>query len=130
MDRPGFEEALADHGQKSRGQAGAFDVFAAGPLDALRQAYHDGSTFLGYETTEADAKVIGIVEQGRLADSASTSPDGPPVALVLNRTPFYGESGGQVGDTGVIAGDGFRFEVEDTKKDHDVHPSHRPSRRW
>ena len=119
VDRSGFDSAVADHGQKSRGQTGSFDVFAAGPLDALRQAYHDGSTFLGYESTTADAKVIAILEQGRLADSAGVSEDGPPVALVLDQTPFYGESGGQVGDIGTITGAGFRFEVLDTKKDHD-----------
>ncbi len=49
---------------------------------------------------------------------------GPPIALILDRTPFYAESGGQVGDTGTIRGPGFVFTVEDTRKDHDfiLHP--------
>ena len=63
--------------------------------------------------------MIGILEQGQLAESAVPSETGPPIALVLDRTPFYAEAGGQVGDTGTIQGAGFVFQVEDTKRDHD-----------
>jgi alanyl-tRNA synthetase len=119
IDRPEFEAARSAHAATSRGSAEAADVFATGPLDTLKEAYHDGSEFLGYETTEADARVIGIVEQNRLAESATTGKTGPPIALVLDRTPFYGEAGGQVGDTGSVRGDGFLFHVEDTKRDND-----------
>src|SRR5205807_7440654 len=86
--------------------------------DTLRKSYHHGSEFLGYETTEADAKVIGILEQNRLADAAPAG-GGPPIALILDRTPFYGEAGGQVGDTGTIRGEEFAFQVTDTKREND-----------
>jgi alanyl-tRNA synthetase len=120
VDMPGFQACLEEHGRTSRGKAEAFDVFATGPLDTLREAYHHGSEFLGYQTTEfEDARVIGILEQNRLAESAGLSEGGPPVALVLDRTPFYGEAGGQVGDTGTIRGEGFVFQVDDTQRDHD-----------
>ncbi len=118
VDMAGFQECLAEHGRTSRGKTEAFDVFATGPLDTLGEAYHDGSQFLGYETTESESRIIGILEQGRLTETAGPGDGGPPIALVLDKTPFYGESGGQVGDVGTIEGDGFTFAVEDTQREH------------
>ena len=119
VDMAGFEKARERFARVSRGTTEAADVFKTGPLDTLKEVYHHGNEFLGYETTEAEGRVIGILEQGRLAETASAADGGPPIALVLDRTPFYGESGGQVGDVGTIRGEGFLFRVEDTKKDHD-----------
>ncbi|WP_165246428.1 alanine--tRNA ligase [Paludisphaera soli] len=119
VDQKGFEAARTKFAAVSRGTTEAADVFAVGPLDSLKEAYHRGSEFLGYAETEAKATVIGILEQGRLAETAEASPNGPPIALVLDRTPFYGESGGQVGDVGKIRGAGFSFRVDDTKKEND-----------
>jgi alanyl-tRNA synthetase len=121
VDRPGFDKAMEEFGEISRGTTEAAAVFATGPLDTLKESYHKGSEFLGYGTTEAKAHVIGILTQNRLTDSATVSVGnaGPPIILVLNRTPFYGESGGQVGDLGEIRGDRFVFHVNDTKKDND-----------
>lgn len=116
VDRPAFESELKQHAAISRGTTEAADVFAAGPLDTLKKEYRAGSEFVGYVTTHDDARVIGILEQNRLAESAEAN-GGASIALVLDRTPFYGESGGQVGDTGVIRGDRFEFRVTDTKKD-------------
>jgi alanyl-tRNA synthetase len=119
VDQAGFKAELEQHALTSRGSTEAADVFATGPLDTLKEAYHHGSEFLGYETTVADARVIGILEQGQLAETARAIDGGPPIVLVLDRTPFYGEAGGQVGDTGTIRGDGFSFHVEDTQRDND-----------
>ena len=119
IDRAGFEEEMRAHSRISRGSSEAAAVFSTGPLDTLKEAYHQGSEFLGYEATSTAAIVIGILEQNRLAESAEVVPGGSPVVLVLDKTPFYGESGGQVGDTGVISGDDFSFRVEDTKKEND-----------
>ncbi|WP_265519535.1 alanine--tRNA ligase [Nitratireductor luteus] len=71
------------------------------------------SDFLGYETEEAEGVVTAIVKDGAMVDRAEK---GEAVAVVTNQTPFYGESGGQVGDTGLIEGDGFRIAVSDTQK--------------
>ena len=117
VDKAGFEAEQAKHSAVSKVSTGAADVFASGPLDALKQAYHRGNEFLGYEATSAPARVIGIVSQNHLAETAG--PGASPIALVLDRTPFYGESGGQVGDTGTISGPGFSFRVDDTRKDGD-----------
>ncbi|MFT2212825.1 alanine--tRNA ligase [Rhizobium giardinii] len=69
--------------------------------------------FLGYDTETAEGVVQAIVRDGKAIDVASK---GETVQLVLNQTPFYGESGGQVGDTGVISTDGARLTVTDTQK--------------
>jgi alanyl-tRNA synthetase len=119
VDMTAFKEAQDEARKIARGTAAAADVFATGPLDALREAYHQGSEFLGYQTTEASGTVIGILEQGQLADSAAASTaSGPPIVLILDQTPFYAEAGGQVGDTGTIRGEGFVFQVDDTRRDH------------
>jgi alanyl-tRNA synthetase len=118
IDRPSFEAEQKTHSAVSRGTTEAAAVFSVGPLDALKREYHHGNEFLGYSSVEATAKVIGIIEQNRLAESARAG-EGTGLALVLDQTPFYGESGGQVGDTGSIKGDGFSFEVQDTKKENE-----------
>jgi alanyl-tRNA synthetase len=117
VDRSGFERALKRHSEISRGTTEAADVFATGPLDTLKKEYHHGSEFVGYSSTQEEARVIGILEQGRLAESAQAN-GGAPLVLILDRTPFYGESGGQVGDTGTIRSDRFTFRVADTKKEN------------
>jgi alanyl-tRNA synthetase len=111
IDMKGYRIAEEEHRQKSG--IGSWGVMAAGPLDAIRQASGD-TEFLAYDATEADAIVIGIVFDGTAVDSVK---DGDSlIDVVLNRSPFYGESGGQVGDTGWLSGDGADFEVMDTQK--------------
>ncbi|GAC1464029.1 MAG: alanine--tRNA ligase [Isosphaeraceae bacterium] len=119
LDRAGFEREMNDHSRVSRGTSEAAAVFSSGPLDTLKGSYHHGTEFVGYSDESADTRVIGILAQNHLADSATAQSGGSPLALVLDRTPFYGESGGQVGDTGTIRGEKFLFRVEDTKKEND-----------
>jgi alanyl-tRNA synthetase len=71
------------------------------------------SEFLGYETESAEGVVAALVRDGKEVASLQAGETG---AVVLNQTPFYGESGGQVGDTGVMHGEGVRFRVTDTQK--------------
>jgi alanyl-tRNA synthetase len=89
------------------------------PVDALKRA-GNRTQFLGYDTMEAEAKVVGVIAQGHLCDSLEEEGHDQPVTVVLDRSPFYGESGGQVGDTGELVGQGVRFEVTDTQRDGDV----------
>ena len=70
------------------------------------------TVFTGYTETESDAEVMAVAAEGMLVDELC---DGEGI-VVLDKTPFYGEGGGQVGDTGKICGDGFEAEVVDTKK--------------
>jgi len=73
--------------------------------------------FVGYEKDKEDARILGIIADGRLVEEVEA---GKSVEVVLDRTPFYGESGGQVGDTGVLKSRDTLFEVEDTKRVEDV----------
>ncbi|MBZ5758201.1 MULTISPECIES: alanine--tRNA ligase [Rhizobium] len=74
----------------------------------------NGATeFLGYDTETAEGVIQAIVRDGVSLDSAA---EGETVQIVVNQTPFYAESGGQMGDTGVIAGEGVKLTVSDTQK--------------
>lgn len=76
-----------------------------------------GSTeFLGYETETAEGVVTALIKDGAQITSAIA---GDEIAIVVNQTPFYGESGGQQGDTGVISGEGFTAHVRDTLRKGD-----------
>ena len=69
--------------------------------------------FLGYETNQAEGKILSLLKDNKEVKSLSTSDEG---MLITNQTPFYGESGGQVGDTGEITTGEFKFEVNDVQK--------------
>jgi alanyl-tRNA synthetase len=115
FDWDGFRVAMGVHGQKS-GAGRNVEVFTTGPLDALKKTMH-GTDFVGYDTTEATGKVIGIIAQDALCESITELGHARPVTVVLDSTPFYGESGGQVGDTGELTWLGGRFEVTDTQRE-------------
>ncbi|MCH7969642.1 MAG: alanine--tRNA ligase [Chloroflexi bacterium] len=110
VDRDGF--ALEMEAQRERGRAaGGF----GGDKDSTRVYEELGiedTPFVGYETLVSNTSVAAIVVGDKSVDSAS---EGDEVALVLDETPFYAARGGQVGDTGVISGDGFVVEITDTQ---------------
>ena len=74
---------------------------------------HGSTEFLGYDTEVAEGVVQAIVVNGEAVERAA---EGDEVALIVNQTPFYGESGGQMGDSGEIRFDGGLIEISDTKK--------------
>ena len=69
--------------------------------------------FLGYDTEAAEGVILALVRDGKQVDAAQA---GELVDVVVNQTPFYGESGGQMGDQGTISGEGYQLEVSDTQK--------------
>ncbi|MCA9113873.1 MAG: alanine--tRNA ligase, partial [Planctomycetaceae bacterium] len=120
VDRSEYNRLLDEHvGRSGRGNF-ADSVMAEGPLDALRKT-SGGTTFLGYEHTGAEGEVVGIIAEKQLVDSLEEAGHRDTVAVVLDQTPFYGEAGGQVGDTGLLTSEsGCRFRVIDTQRDGDL----------
>lgn len=76
----------------------------------------DKTPFIGYETLSGDSEILAVVVDGEKKQAATEDDN---ITLVLSETPFYAESGGQVGDVGVIKGNGFEFTVENTTKTHE-----------
>jgi alanyl-tRNA synthetase len=119
FDWPEFKEAMEKHGEKSGKIAADTGMDVNNPIGALKKSLKT-TEFLAYEGTEATAEIKGIVAQDHLCDELTEVGHKSPVTVVLDRSPFYGESGGQVGDKGEIAGPGFTFQVIDTHKDGDL----------
>src|SRR5947209_4762502 len=113
VDIAAFTDAMDRQREKARAAwAGSGDTATESVWFPLREKL--GATeFLGYETETAEGAVAALVKDGKEVDSLKAGEAG---AIVMNQTPFYAESGGQVGDTGVLSGDGVRFRVTDTQK--------------
>jgi alanyl-tRNA synthetase len=106
----GFQKEMA--AQRERGRAAAKFEIEADRVAAYTELAHIHARFVGYDRTEHETTVAGIIGPSGVQDAAET---GDAVEVVLVETPFYPEGGGQVGDTGEIAGPGVRVAVEDTQ---------------
>jgi len=113
VDTDAFNAAMEKQKEKARASwAGSGDAATEAVWFSLREKA-GASEFLGYETETAEGVVAALVKDGQEVDALRAGESGD---VVLNQTPFYAESGGQVGDTGVMRGEGVRFSVADTQK--------------
>lgn len=111
IDHHGFEKEMElqrERARKARQEIGSMQV-QGGDLGEFTVS----STFVGYDTFETNAKIIGIFKDGKLISSAN---QGEEIQLILDQTPFYAESGGQIADRGTITAEGLVIEVLDVQK--------------
>ena len=116
VDQAGFDAAM------ERQRAAAREAWAGSGDTATEEIWfdirdrHGATEFVGYEMAAAQGEILAIVKDGEPVDAVEAGPD-EAVSIVVNQTPFYGESGGQEGDTGTISGDGSTsFHVTHTAK--------------
>jgi alanyl-tRNA synthetase len=113
VDEAGFEESMKQ--QKERAKA-AWKGSGESKTDEvwfeIKEA-HGATEFLGYELEEAQAEIVALVSDGQIVDSVESGSD---VSVILNQTPFYGESGGQEGDRGKLVLDTGEVLISDTQK--------------
>lgn len=120
VDRAGFDAAMEeqrDRARKARQESGGMNV-QGGPLADFTQK----SEFVGYDTlTVEGATIMAVVANHELVEVAT---EGQQVVVLLDRTPFYAESGGQIGDRGTIQGEGFSLVVDGVTKAPHGQPLH------
>ncbi len=113
VDLAGFTDAMERQKAEARSHwAGSGDKATETIWFELRDK-HGATEFLGYDTETAEGVVQAIVKDGVAVGEAAK---GDKVQIVVNQTPFYGESGGQMGDAGVISSDNAKIEITDTQK--------------
>jgi alanyl-tRNA synthetase len=113
VDIAAFTDAMEEQRKKARASwAGSGEAADEAVWFALREKF-GGTDFLGYETETAAGVVVALLRDGKEVAELKKGESG---AVVLNQTPFYAESGGQVGDTGMMTGESVHFAVTDTEK--------------
>ena len=113
VDQVGFDRAMEGQRDQSRAAAGKFAATSAERTGMYAELAEPPVVFVGYETTVHDGSVTGIIGE---ASRIETLEAGQPAEVVLNATPFYGESGGQVGDSGTLRSATGLFRVDDTQR--------------
>ena len=110
IDEETFKTLMKEQRDRARAARGNIGGWSNSDKEIL--AGLTATEFTGYTETETNARVLAVIVDNMLATEVSEG----DCTIVLDKTPFYGEGGGQVGDTGVITGEGFSADVDDTKK--------------
>lgn len=116
VDEPGFEEEMAIQIKTAKGAHEAIDLLAQQGVEELVQSLNS-TEFLGYTDLHSRALVKAIVVEGQSVESTTA---GTAVQVILEQTPFYAESGGQIGDRGYLSGEDLLVRIEDVQKKSDV----------
>lgn len=113
LDKKGFDKAMAEQRKRARSAS----KFELDKNDSNAHMDYE-SVFTGYEELEGESSVVAIFKEGRIVTQLQAGEQG---GIILTSTPFYAESGGQVGDRGKLIADGIVFEVSDTQKQGKAH---------
>lgn len=119
VDQEGFEKEMAAQRKRAR-EARAETSFSSGEVEKLYAEFKDQikeDTFTGYHSLKEKTEVVGLLKDNQ---KVSKLTEGDQGEIILTKTPFYAESGGQIGDKGVIQTDKFKAEVKDTVKKAEV----------
>ena len=116
VDVQGFEAEMAKQRDRSRDAHTTIDLTVQSTLDRLAEHIHP-TEFLGYTQATSPVEVVALLIDGKTVERAET---GTQVQIALDQTPFYAESGGQVGDHGYLLSDTVRIQIEDVQKESDI----------
>lgn len=116
VDETGFEKEMEQQRDRARNAHETIDLTVQSTLDQLAERIHP-TDFLGYTDFSATAKVVALLVEGEAVPQASA---GTEVQIALNQTPFYAESGGQIGDRGYLNGKDVVVRIEDVQKESDI----------
>lgn len=116
VDTDGFEVEMEQQRQRARAAHETIDLTVQGSLDKLAERIHP-TQFLGYTDSQASATLAAILVDGQTVDTAEA---GNEVQIVLNQTPFYAESGGQIGDRGYLSTETALIRIDDVKKENNI----------
>ncbi|WP_080844786.1 alanine--tRNA ligase [Cytobacillus gottheilii] len=111
IDHDGFEREMEL--QRDRARSARQDVDSMQVQEGVLGDYKEKSEFVGYENLYSEANVLAIIKDGQFADEAA---EGDEVQFILNQTPFYAESGGQIADRGTLEAEGVTVHVKDVQK--------------
>lgn len=111
VDRAGFDEEMDN--QRKRARAARQDVDSMHVQSEVLGNIHEKSEFIGYDQLSCETKIVALLQNGELVAHVS---EGDEIQFMLERTPFYAESGGQIADKGTVSSDTFIVDVKDVKK--------------
>jgi alanyl-tRNA synthetase len=115
VDEAGYQVAMQEQIETGRGAVQEIDLTVRGAITELAKTLKP-TTFLGYHQIQHGSNIVGIVVNGAISEEAEA---GSKAQILLDATPFYAESGGQVGDRGFLAGEDLLVQIEDVQKESD-----------
>ena len=113
VDVDGFNAEMEKQRDRARAAHETIDLTVQGSIDKLAEHIHP-TEFSGYTELQSAAKVEAVLVEGKAVETAEA---GTEIQLILDRTPFYAESGGQIGDKGYLSGDNLLIRIEDVQKE-------------